>query len=124
MSEAYKFLKECVSFFVLSINGDFPAERPFGAVMQVGDNLYLSTNDLINEAHKQIRLNGNIQIVAKKPDSREWIRITGVTSECNDIDSKLKDSIINKNNEEARYYMNKIKTLSNNFELPNDYCQE
>lgn len=123
MSEAYKFLKECVSFFVLSINGDFPAERPFGAVMQVGDNLYLSTNDL-NEAYKQIRLNGNIQIVAKKPDSREWIRITGVTSECNDIDSKLKDSIINKNNEEARYYMNKIKTLSNNFELPNDYCQE
>lgn len=123
MSEAYKFLKECVSFFVLSINGDFPAERPVGAVMQVGDNLYLSTNDL-NEAHKQIRLNGNIQIVAKKPDSREWIRITGVTSECNDIDSKLKDSIINKNNEEARYYMNKIKTLSNNFELPNDYCQE
>ena len=121
MSEAYKFLKECVSFFVLSINGDFPAERPFGAVMQVGDNLYLSTNDL-NEAHKQIRLNGNIQIVAKKPDSREWIRITGVTSECNDIDSKY--SIINKNNEEARYYMNKIKTLSNNFELPNDYCQE
>lgn len=123
MSEAYKFLKECVSFFVLSINGDFPAERPFGAVMQVGENLYLSTNDL-NEAHKQIRLNGNIQIVAKKPDSREWNRITGVTSECNDIDSKLKDSIINKNNEEARYYMNKIKTLSNNFELPNDYCQE
>lgn len=123
MSEAYKFLKECVSFFVLSINGDFQAERPLGAVMQVGDNLYLSTNDL-NEAHKQIRLNGNIQIVAKKPDSREWIRITGVTSECNDIDSKLKDSIINKNNEEARYYMNKIKTLSNNFELPNDYCQE
>ncbi len=123
MSEAYKFLKECVSFFVLSINGDFPAERPFGAVMQVGDNLYLSTNDL-NEDHKQIRLNGNIQIVAKKPDSREWIRITGVTSECNDIDSKLKDSIINKNNEEARYYMNKIKTLSNNFELHNDYCQE
>lgn len=123
MSEAYKFLKECVSFFVLSINGDFQAERPFVAVMQVGDNLYLSTNDL-NEAHKQIRLNGNIQIVAKKPDSREWIRITGVTSECNDIDSKLKDSIINKNNEEARYYMNKIKTLSNNFELPNDYCQE
>ena len=89
MSEAYKFLKECGSFFVLSINGDFPAGRPFGAVMEVGDNLYLSTNDL-NEAHEQIRLNGNIQIVAKKPDSREWIRITGVASECNDIDLKQK----------------------------------
>ena len=89
MSEAYKFLKECGSFFVLSINGDFPAGRPFGAVMEVGDNLYLSTNDL-NEAHKQIRLNGNIQIVGKKPDSREWIGITGVPSECNDIDLKQK----------------------------------
>ena len=89
MSEAYKFLKECGSFFVLFINGDFPAGRPFGAVMEVGDNLYLSTNDL-NEAHKQIRLNGNIQIVGKKPDSREWIRITGVASECNDIDLKQK----------------------------------
>lgn len=89
MSEACKFLKECGSFFVLSINGDFPDGRPFGAVMEVGDNLYLSTNDL-NEAHKQIRLNGNIQIVAKKPDSREWIRITGVASECNNIDLKQK----------------------------------
>ncbi len=89
MSEAYKFLKECGSFFVLSINGDFPTVRPFGALMEVGDNLYLSTNDL-NEAHKQIRLNGNIQIVGKKPDSREWIRITGVASECNDIDLKQK----------------------------------
>ena len=87
MSKAYDFLKECGSFFVLTMNGDYPAGRPFGAVMEVGDNLYLSTNDL-NEAHKQMRENDHIQIVAKKPNSREWIRITGNATECNDCTLK------------------------------------
>ena len=80
MSKAYEFLKECGSFFVLTINDDFPAGRPFGAVMEVGEDLYLSTNDM-NQAHKQMRANEHIQIVAKKPTSREWIRITGIATE-------------------------------------------
>ena len=46
MSKAYQFLKECGAFFVLSINGEYPAGRPFGAVMEVGEYLYLSTNDI------------------------------------------------------------------------------
>ena len=91
MSKAYEFLKECGSFFVLTINGDCPAARPFGAVMEVGDNLYLSTNDL-NETHKQMRENEHIQIVAKKSESREWIRITGKAEECDD--KELKDRML------------------------------
>ena len=87
MSKAYDFLKECGSFFVLTINGDYPAGRPFGAVMEVGEYLYLSTND-INQAHAQMREHEQIQIVAKKPDSREWIRITGTAKECNDSELK------------------------------------
>ena len=81
MSKTYEFLKECGSFFVLTVNGDYPAGRPFGAVMEVGEDLYLSTNDM-NEAHKQMRVNEHIQIVAKKATSREWIRITGLATEC------------------------------------------
>ena len=42
----YDFLKECGSFFVLTINSDYPAGRPFGAVMEIGEDLYLSTNDM------------------------------------------------------------------------------
>lgn len=91
MSKAYEFLKECGSFFVLSINGDYPAGRPFGAVMEVDDNLYLSTNDM-NAAHKQLRINEHIQIVAKKAESREWIRITGIAAECDD--KELKDRML------------------------------
>ena len=87
MSKAYEFLKESGSFFVLSINGEYPAGRPFGAVMEVGEDLYLSTNDM-NQAHKQMRENEHIQIVAKKPATREWIRITGLAIECDDKDLK------------------------------------
>lgn len=83
MSKAYDFLKQCGSFFVLTINGDSPAGRPFGAVMEVDGDLYLATNNF-NQAHKQMRANPNVQIVAQKPNSREWIRITGLATECHD----------------------------------------
>ena len=89
MSKAYDFLKECGYFYVLTMNGDFPAGRPFGAVMEYDGKLFISTNDG-NNAHKQLRENGNIQIVAKKESTREWIRITGKATECNDIKMKQK----------------------------------
>ena len=44
----------------------------------------------MNEAHKQMRENEHIQIVAKKTESREWIRITGLATECEDSDLKAK----------------------------------
>lgn len=87
MSKAYDFLKECGAFFVLTINGEYPAGRPFGAVMEIGDDLYLATNDM-NEAHKQMREHKQIQIVAKKTDSRAWIRITGISEECDNLELK------------------------------------
>lgn len=89
MSMAYDFLKECGCFFVLTLNGDYPAGRPFGAVMEVGEYLYLATNDL-NCAHQQMRNHDKIQIVAKKSDSRAWIRITGRAEECSDTDMKVR----------------------------------
>lgn len=87
MSKAYEFLKECGYFYVITLNGDFPAGRPFGAVMEYDGELYISTNN-VNKAHKQLRKNGNIQILAKKEGSREWIRITGKATECNSLKMK------------------------------------
>lgn len=89
MSKVYDFLKECGCFYVLTINGDFPAGRPFGAVMEYNGKLYIATNDG-NHAHRQLRENGNIQILAKKEGTREWGRITGKAAECNDIEMKRK----------------------------------
>ena len=91
MSKAYEFLKECDCFFVLTINGDYPAGRPFGAVMEFENELYISTSD-VNMVHKQMRKNEHVQIVAKKANTRNWIRITGKASECSD--DKLKKRMI------------------------------
>lgn len=121
MSKAYEFLKECGVFFVLTINGDYPAGRPFGAVMEVGEDLYLATNDM-NQAHKQMRENEHIQIVAKKSKSREWIRITGIASECKDKALKQKmyeeAPILQKHHEsaEAEHFL-MFKVEVNNVEL-------
>lgn len=89
MSKEFSFIKECGHFFVVTMNGDFPACRPFGAMMEDKENLYISTNDG-NEAHKQLRTNGNIQIIAKKEGTRQWLRVTGVAEECDDIALKQK----------------------------------
>lgn len=87
MSKAYEFIKDCENFYVATINSDFPAIRPFGAIMEIDDNLYIATQDG-NEAHKQLRTNGHMQIIAKKRGAREWLRVTGIAEECNDIELK------------------------------------
>ena len=102
MSKAYEFLKECGYFYVLTINGDFPAGRPFGAVMEHNNKLYISTNNG-NQAHKQLRENGNIQILSKKEGIREWVRITGKAVECNDI--KMKQKMLDECPALARHFL-------------------
>lgn len=89
MSQAYSFLKECGVFYLLTVNGDFPAGRPFGAVMEVEDKLYISTNDL-NRVHRQLRHNGHIQLLAHQRGSRAWMRLTGNAAECADVVMKQK----------------------------------
>jgi len=34
MSKTYEFLKECGAFYVVTVNDNNPAVRPFGAVME------------------------------------------------------------------------------------------
>ena len=71
MSKAYEFIKECGVFFILSINGGAPAGRPFGAIMEYGDDLYISTSDVKN-VYRQFKENEQVQIIAIKDSSRSW----------------------------------------------------
>lgn len=87
MSKEYEFIKGCGCFFVVTMNRDFPACRPFGAIMEDKNYLYIATHDG-NEAHQQLRANGNMQIIAKKEGTREWLRITGIAQECKDLSLK------------------------------------
>lgn len=83
MSQAFEFIKSCGVFFVLTLNGGFPAGRPFGAIMEHDGDLYISTGDM-KDVYHQLKDCSNVQIVALKPGTRAWIRVTGIASECTD----------------------------------------
>ena len=87
MSQAYEFIKECGAFFVLTINNDFPAGRPFGAIMEYEDKLYIATADT-KAVYNQLKDNSNMQIIALKSGTRSWVRVSGIATECNDITIK------------------------------------
>lgn len=87
MSKVYNFLKECGVFYVLTAKGDVPNGRPFGAVMEYENQLYFSTANT-KSVYEQLINNPNIQIVALKAGTRDWIRISGQAIECKDLAMK------------------------------------
>lgn len=89
MNRECEFIRECGAFFVLTVNDDFPAGRPFGAVMELDNDLYISTADT-KEVYKQLKKHEHMQIVALKPGTRKWIRVSGSASECTDLKIKQK----------------------------------
>lgn len=89
MSKVYDFIKECGVFFVLTINDDYPAGRPFGAIMEYNDDLYISTGD-VKAVYRQLKKHQEMQIIALKNGTREWVRVNGTAVECNDLEVKRK----------------------------------
>lgn len=89
MSKVCDFIRDCGVFFVLTMNDKFPAGRPFGAIMEDENGLYISTADT-KALYKQIKENGNIQLLALKHGTREWIRVTGIAKENNSNKIKKK----------------------------------
>jgi len=87
MSEIYEFLKECGTFFLSTINGNSPATRPMGGIMELGGELYFSTANTKN-MYLQLIASPAIQIVALKHGTRDWIRVSGNAIEVHDLDAK------------------------------------
>lgn len=87
MSKIGNFIKECGVFYVLTINGDFPVGRPFGAIMEYNDALYISTGEG-KAVCRQLKEHAQMQIVALKPGTRDWVRVSGIAEECTDLSVK------------------------------------
>lgn len=83
------FLKECGAFFVLTVDGDQPIGRPFGAAMEDKGSLYIATGTE-KEVYRQLKAHPQMQIVALKPGTREWMRVSGIAAECTDVFIKAK----------------------------------
>jgi len=86
---AEHFLKECETFFLATAADNAPAVRPFGAVMEHKGELYFSTAST-KAVYNQLKANPQVQIVALKASTREWIRINGNAIEVYDLDIKQK----------------------------------
>jgi len=80
MSKAFDFIKECGTYFVLTVDGTRPMGRPFGAIMEIGETLYISTDDT-KAVYRQMKANPQIQLFAIRAD-RCWARISGIAQEC------------------------------------------
>lgn len=89
MSKEYEFIKECGVFFVSTIKGTKPATRPFGAIMEIDNDFYISTGKS-KDVYKQIVYKHPIQIIALKHGTRNWVRITGNSVIINDENLKQK----------------------------------
>ena len=94
MSEAYNFLKDCGVYYLTTVNGEAPASRPFGAIMEDSGNLYFSSGRS-KQVYRQILANPNIQIVGLKDGSRDWIRLSGKAIEVED--KTLKQAMLDRN---------------------------
>ncbi|MDO5562808.1 MAG: pyridoxamine 5'-phosphate oxidase family protein [Synergistaceae bacterium] len=67
MEEVYKFLKDCVVFYVATVNDGLPEVRPFGAVDIFEGRMYLQTGN-VKKVFKQMMAKPRIAISAASED--------------------------------------------------------
>lgn len=94
MSYSYDFLKECQVFYLITINNGKPAGRPFGFITEYNGELYFTTGKS-KEVYRQLKQNSNIQIVALKLGTRNWLRIDADAIEVDDL--KIKQKLFEEN---------------------------
>lgn len=85
MEEVYKFLKECGTYYIATVEGDQPRVRPFGTVDLFEGKLYIQTGKVKNVS-KQIAINPKIEICAF--NGKQWIRVEATAVNDDRIEAK------------------------------------
>lgn len=78
MKEVVKYLQECGTFYLATVEGDQPHVRPFGAVCEFEGKLYIITNNK-KDVYNQMKANGKVEICGM--NNGTWIRVKGVVKE-------------------------------------------
>ena len=78
MKEVVKYLQECGTFYLATVEGDQPHVRPFGAVCEFEGKLYIITNNK-KDVYNQMKENGKVEICGM--NNGTWIRVKGVVKE-------------------------------------------
>ncbi len=74
MKEILEFLKASGVFYLATVEGNQPRVRPFGAVCEWENKLYLITGNG-KSVYAQITANPKVEISSMTPDGR-WLRLT------------------------------------------------
>lgn len=69
-----KFIEECGTYYLATVDGDQPRVRPFGTVMVFEGKLYIQTGKVKPVSH-QLAANPKTEICAFKDG--KWIRVSG-----------------------------------------------
>lgn len=75
MNKILEFLKESGTFYLATVEGDQPRVRPFGAVFEYEDKLYIASNNT-KKCFEQMMTNPKVEISGMNKKG-QWIRLTG-----------------------------------------------
>ena len=78
MKKTAEFLRKCGTFYLATVDGDKPQVRPFGAVCEFEDKLYIITNNK-KEVYRQMKANPQVSICGMAQG--KWIRVSGQVEE-------------------------------------------
>ncbi len=78
MNEVLNYLKDCGTFYLATADNDQPRVRPFGAVCEFENKLYIVTNNK-KDVYNQMLKNPKIEICGMSNGT--WIRIAGTVKE-------------------------------------------
>jgi uncharacterized pyridoxamine 5'-phosphate oxidase family protein/DNA-binding XRE family transcriptional regulator len=93
VNEAYHFIRDCGYFFLATVSGNMPNQRPMGMIYCDEKNLFIGT-DRRNNVFTEIMNNPHISLVSYNLHTRKWIRVTGDSFEETSIDiyNAMRDS--------------------------------
>ncbi|GKX67494.1 pyridoxamine 5'-phosphate oxidase family protein [Inconstantimicrobium mannanitabidum] len=77
MNKVIEFLQKVGTFYLATADDDQPRVRPFGAVVEYNNKIYIATNNT-KDCFKQMQQNSKVEISATK--GAEWIRLSGTVA--------------------------------------------
>lgn len=91
MIRLYQFLKDCKIFYILTADEKGYLGETFGAIIELGGELYFSTSSH-KDVCKKIINSPNISIVALKRNTKDWVSISCTANPI--FDSLIKQAIM------------------------------
>lgn len=94
MKEVVEYLKACGTFYLATNDGEQPRVRPFGAVCEFENKLYIVTNNQ-KDVYHQMKKNSKVELCGMYKGT--WIRVTGEVRE--DVRREAREAMMEANRE-------------------------